>query len=158
MKKFSTILLVMFMVLFWIYRMAIALTAEMGIDFFGIVPLDMTTEVILLFVVLLCLIMIVKRSLAGALIYLLTYGIYFGKILVDNVTAISSGKVSPEAALNAFVALIGIILPICVLIDLLIDKNRKANPVDNKTDWFYKNEQYDRKLDERTDKNNYRLL
>ena len=25
-------------------------------------------------------------------------------------------------------------------------------------DWFYKNEQYDRKLDDRADKNNYRTL
>ena len=38
------------------------------------------------------------------------------------------------------------------------DKNRKAHPKDKKTDWFYKNEQYDRKLDERADKNNYRTM
>ena len=44
------------------------------------------------------------------------------------------------------------------LFDLIIDKSRKANPKDKKTDWFYKNEQFDRKLDERADKNNYRTL
>lgn len=27
-----------------------------------------------------------------------------------------------------------------------------------KTDWFYKNEEFDRKLDDRADKNNYRTL
>ena len=55
-------------------------------------------------------------------------------------------------------SMIGIILPLAVLLDLLLDKNRKMNPKDEKTDWFYKNEQFDRKLDDRADKNNYRTL
>ena len=41
---------------------------------------------------------------------------------------------------------------------MLLDKNRVNNPKDKKTDWFYKGEQYDRQLDERADKNNYRTL
>ena len=45
-----------------------------------------------------------------------------------------------------------------VLFEMLIEKNRMAHPVDKKTDWFYKNEEYDRKLDDRADKNNYRTL
>ena len=28
--------------------------------------------------------------------------------------------------------------------DLLLDKNRKANPKNKKTDWFFKNEKFDR--------------
>jgi len=44
-----------------------------------------------------------------------------------------------------------------VLFDLLFDKNRKEHPVDKKTDWFYKNENFDRKLDERADKNHYKF-
>ena len=59
---------------------------------------------------------------------------------------------------NAFVSLVGMIIPIAVLLDLLLDKGRKAHPVDKKTDWFYKNKQFDRELDERADKNNYRTL
>ena len=55
-------------------------------------------------------------------------------------------------------SIIGIILPLIVLIDLLLDKNRKENPKDKKTDWFYQNEQFDRKLDDRADKNNYRTI
>ena len=42
-------------------------------------------------------------------------------------------------------------------LNVLLDKNRKAHPVDKKTVWFYKNEQYDRKFDERADRNQYRL-
>ena len=53
---------------------------------------------------------------------------------------------------------IGIILPIIVLLELLFDKNSQNHPTDKKTDWFYKNGEYDRELDERADKNNYRTL
>ena len=59
---------------------------------------------------------------------------------------------------SAFFSLIGVILAVAVLIELLLDKNRKVHPVDKKTDWFYKNEQFDRKMDDRADKNNYRTL
>ena len=51
---------------------------------------------------------------------------------------------------------LGIILAFAVLVDLAVDKGRK--PKDKKTDWFYANEQYDRQLDDRADKNNYRTL
>lgn len=158
MKNFSTWLLVMFMVMFWVFRMIVALTAELGIDFAGITPTDMTTEVILLFVVLLSLVFIIKRNIIGALIYLLAYGIYFGKSLFDNIISITSGGATMQNSLNAFIALIGIVIPVCVLFDLLIDKNRKANPVDKKTDWYYKDDKYDREMDDRADKNNYRTL
>lgn len=158
MKNFSTWLLVMFIVMFWVFRMIVALTSELGIDFGGIVPLDMTTEVILLFTVLLSLIFIIKRNIIGGLIYLLTYGLYFGKTLLDNVMSITSNGLTAGNSLNAFIALIGILLPVIVLIDLLLDRNRKLNPVDKKTDWYYKDDKYDRKMDDRADKNNYRTL
>ena len=59
---------------------------------------------------------------------------------------------------NMIFSMLGIIIALAVLIDLLLDKNRKANPKDKKTDWFYKNEQFDRELDDRADKNNYRTM
>ena len=42
-----------------------------------------------------------------------------------------------------------------MLDESLLDKNRKLNPKDKKTDWFYQNEEFDRKLDDRADKNNF---
>ena len=158
MRNFSTWLLVIFMVMFWVFRLIVAVTSELGIDFGGIAPLDMKAEVILLFVVLICIIFIIKRNIIGALIYLLTYGLYFGISLFNSIGAITSNQDMLGAGLNAFVNLIGVAIPIAVIFDLLLDKNRKANPVDQKTDWYYKNEDYDRKLDERADKNNYKTL
>ena len=160
MKNFSTWLLVMFAVMFWGFRVIVAVMAQLSQDFGGIVPLNLTLEIILLFVALVSFILIVKRKMLGALIYLLTYGIYFGTDLFNRLTIIieATDEVAPENMMNAVFAFIGIILPIAILLDLLADKNRKANPKDKKTDWFFKNEKFDRKLDERADKNNYRTL
>ena len=67
MKKFSTWMLVMFMVLFWLLRVVIALAYELKWNFAGLVPLNQSMEIALLFVFLLCLILIVKRKMIGAL-------------------------------------------------------------------------------------------
>ena len=163
MKNFSTWLLVMFMAMFWAFRIIVAVTYELGADFGGIEPLNQTLEIILLFVVLACMLLIIKRKMIGALIYLLGYGMYFGTNLMTGITTLITANSDMNMSnagmyLNTFIALIGIIIPVAVLFDLLLDKNRKANPKDKKTDWFYKNEQFDREMDDRADKNNYRTL
>ena len=157
MKNFSTWLLVMFMGLFWLFRIVVALMTQVDEDFMGIVAFNETIEIILLFVVILCMILIVKRKIVGGLIYLLSYGMYFGPNLIDKAMSMMQGNtLTGGDYLTVFVSLIGIIIPLAVMIDLLADKNRKAHPKDNKTDWFYANEQFDRKTDDRDDKNNYR--
>lgn len=163
MKNFSTIMLVMFMAMFWILRIVVAFTYEMGGSLGGIVPFNQSMEIVLLFVVLVCMLLIVKRKIIGALIYLLSYGMYFGTNLMTGITAMlnTTAEITVDSMgmyLTTFVSLIGIAIPVAVLFDLLLDKNRKANPKDKKTDWFYKNEQFDRKMDDRADKNNYRTM
>jgi len=114
---------------------------------------------VLLFVVLLCIPFIFKRKLIGALIYLGAYGWYFGMGLFNNVMTVIGGETLAMAGyMDMFIALIAIVLPIVAVFDILLDKNRKKNPIDKETDWFYKNKQYDREMDERADKNNYRTM
>ena len=161
MRNFSTWLLVMFMIMFWAFRAIVAVAAEFGMDFAGFHPLNNQMEIILLFVVLVCMILVVKRKLVGGLIYLLGYGMYFGVDLYNNVMMMleaGEGVSMTSIYANSFASVLGMILAIAVLLDLLVDKGRKANPKDKKTDWFYKNEKFDRKLDDRADKNNYRTL
>ena len=55
MKNFSTWMLVMFMAMFWVFRIAVAVTYELGANFGGIEPFNQTLEIILLFVVLVCM-------------------------------------------------------------------------------------------------------
>ena len=160
MKNFSTWLLACFMVMFWAFRAVVTLMAELHQDFGGIVPLNKTLEIILLFVVLVCIVLVVKRKMVGALIYLLSYGMYFGTDIFKNINTIieMEGQLPATTFMNLFVSFIGIILPVAILLDMLVDRNRKNNPKDKKTDWFYKNEKFDRQLDDRADKNNYRTL
>lgn len=159
MKKLSTYLLVMFMVMYWVLRIIIALSAELGKDFIGITPINSTFEIALLFAFLVCVVLVVKRKLTGGLLYLTLYGIYFGGDVTAKLNTLSTnGSLSMAENMGLMISMLGIILPLAVLIDLLLDKNRKLNPKDKKTDWFYQNEEFDRKLDDRADKNNYRTM
>ena len=158
MKNLSSWLIVMFILMFWLFRVIVAITGSMNSDFM-VKPIDQTAEIVLLFVVLICVPFIFKRKLIGALVYLGCYGWYFGRGLIENIMPLINGEqLGMETTTELFFALIGVALPIFALFDILLDKNRMKNPVDKKTDWFYKNEEYDRKLDERADKNNYRTL
>ena len=159
MKKFSTYLLVVFMILFWVLRIVITLASQLGKSFMGIVPMNETFEIAILFLTLLCVVLIVKRKMIGSLLYLTIHAIYFGGDVTNKLNILARNETLTLAQSTEFMySLIGIILPLAVLLDLLLDKNRKMNPKDEKTDWFYKNEQFDRKLDDRADKNNYRTM
>lgn len=158
MKNLSSWLICFFMIMYWAFRVVVAITGSMGVDFV-VKPIDNNIEIILLFVVLICIPFIFKRKLIGAIIYLLSYGYYFGRGLYTNVMQMINGEtLSMDTYTNMFFSLIAVAIPIFALFDILLDKNRQKNPVDKKTDWFYKNKDYDRKLDERADKNNYRTL
>ncbi|MBR3255250.1 MAG: hypothetical protein IKF97_03390 [Clostridia bacterium] len=158
MKSFSTWMLVLFMGMFWIFRVLVAVLPEFGTTLGNIVPLNSQLEIILSFVVLACIVLVIKRKVIGGLIYLVAYGMYFGVDLFNNIGQVINGSTSMETTVNAFISFLAIILAVAVLFDLLLDKTRKKNPKDKKTDWFYNNEKFDRQLDERADKNNYRTL
>ena len=158
MKKLSTYLLVMFMIVFWIIRIIITIASQMGKDFLGMTPINEGFEIAILFATLLCLVLIVKRKLLGSLLYLTIHALYFGNDVTNKLSIMSHDALTVAQSTDLMFSMIGIILPLAVLIDLLLDKNRKENPTDKKTDWFYKNEEFDRKLDDRADKNNYRTL
>lgn len=159
MKKFSTYLLVMFMIIFWIVRIAVTIMSQMGKDFMGMVPMNETFEIVILFATLLCLVLIVKRKLVGSLLYLVLHAIYFGGDITNKLSILTNNEALTLAQSTELIfSMLGIILPLAILIDLLLDKNRKDNPKDKKTDWFYQNEKFDRELDERADKNNYRTM
>ena len=70
MKKFSTYLVVMFMIVFWVIRIIVTLMSELGKDFMGMVPMNETFEIAILFATLLCLVLIAKRKLTGCLLYI----------------------------------------------------------------------------------------
>lgn len=159
MKNLMSYLLVMFMILFWGFRIMVAVNASLDSDFV-VKPTDFTMEVVLLFVTLVCIILVVKRRIVGGLLYVFSHGLYFGVDVYNIVMPIINEEATLgfDQATPLLCSAIGIILPIIVLLELLFDKNSQNHPTDKKTDWFYKNGEYDRELDERADKNNYRTL
>ena len=150
-------LITMFAGLFWIIRVVISVTMSLNIDLGFNIP-DVTTEIVILFITLICLVLIVRRNIAGAIMYAITYGWYFGKDIVDAVIQIQGGaQLSPTDALNVFMAFVAIILAVATVVDITLNKNRKGSTKDKKTDWFYKNKDFDREFDERADRNNYKF-
>ncbi len=84
MKNLSSWLLVMFMFMFWVFRVIVAFQAQYGNEFGGFIAFNYTVEIILLFVVILCMILILRRKLLGGILYLVSYGYYFGGYLLTN--------------------------------------------------------------------------
>ena len=154
MKSLSSWLLVMFMGMFWIFRIIVAFQAQYGETFGGFIVFNSTVEIELLFVAILCMILVLRRNWIGGIIYLASYGYYFGGYIFSNIT--SEGEMSAAVMQNVFVSAIGVIIAFCVFFDLMVNKLRKRDPKDKKTDWFFQNKEYDRKLDGRADKNQYR--
>ena len=156
MQKFSTWMILLLAIIFWGVRVIACYYSQMG-DEFMVTPLDFNLEVFLLFITVLCFVLIAKRKWLGAILYLVAYEGYFG---VDIFNTFMSGaeNLSIEQYSNMMFSIFGIILPIFVLFDMIFDTNRKLNPRDKKTDWFYRNKNFDRQMDDRSDKNNYRTL
>lgn len=159
MKNLSTWLLSMFMVMFAGFRVIVTITNQQGSPIADLVVENIGLEIALIFLTLLCLILVVKRKLIGAIIYAVSYGFYYGVGLFNTLygVLVNGETIALGNSLEILVSVIGVILPLAVLMDTLADKTRKINPVDKKTDWFYKNEQFDRKFDERADRNEYKF-
>ena len=157
MKNFSSWLIAMFAFMFWGFRLVGSALYSIGIDFM-FVPSNMTMEVVLLFLTFICICFMIKRRLLAAVIYLIAHFMYYGPSFVTHFTQIMDGTIDATQVMGMMFEFFGLVLAIAALFDVLLDKNRKAHPTDKKTDWFYKNKEFDRKLDDRADKNNYRTL
>jgi len=156
MTSLFSYLITMFGGMFWLLRVVVAVTYTLGVNF-PIVPLDFNTEIILLFVTVFAMVFIIKRNIIGALIYFVAYGWYFGNDLYNGVMNIINGEALGTDYLSIFISLIGVVIPFLTVMDIFLNKNRTGSAKDKKTDWFYENEEYTRKLDERADKNQYKF-
>ena len=72
MKELSSWLITFFIVAFWVFRVIVAVMGTMGSDFI-VQPMNLTTEIILTFVVLALVPFIFKRKLNFELEYILIY-------------------------------------------------------------------------------------
>lgn len=146
-------------VMFWIFRIIISIMATFKAEFI-ITPIDINIEIALLFLTLPCLILIFKRNIIGGIAYFGLYGWYFGMELariMENLVANGIEILPMNVVIEAIVCIVAILISLLNLLDIILSKYRKSENPSKKVDWFYKNESYDRNLDERSDKNNYRI-
>ena len=136
-------------ILFWGFRLVVVFCATMEIDF-AVQPINLNLEIGLLFLSIPCFALVLKRHLGGAFAYFILFTAYFGNDLYHCLTN-NVGNVQ-----TIMIDALGVILPLITLIDIAVNKDRMGTSEDKKTVWFYGNKEYDRELDERADKNNYR--
>ena len=158
MTSLFSYLVTIFGVLFWFFRIATTYFATTG-DSFVCEPLNVQFEIIVLFLTVPCFVLIFKRSLVGATFYLGIYGAYFGTAVYNSIRnfAVDDYGIGMAEGANLVVAAIGVIIPLLTFLDILFNKNRLSLTKDRDSDWYYKNEKYDREMDERADRNEYKI-
>lgn len=143
-------------IFFWIFRSVITALYSAGVSF-PITPLNTSWEIALVFASIPCIVLVLRRNIIGAAIYVAVYVSYFGTALYNSVNHISD-TVNAIGTVDMLMSMIGIVIPVLTFLDILFNKHRKALIGGNKsTDWFYTNKEYDRQLDERADKNQYKI-
>ena len=153
MASLFSYLMMMFVVMFWGLRIAVAVTATLGIDFL-ITPLNSNIEIGMLFITLILIVLIIRRSFIGGLAYLITYGLYFG---VDLYNKLNGSTIMQEDYMSIFVSGVAILIALLTFIDIAMSKNKKSSGGNKKTDWFYGSDNYVRQKDERDDDNQYKI-
>lgn len=142
----------MFAIMFWIFRVYVALMVSSGSEIQFTTP-GLELEITVIFITLISIFMIFKRNLIFASIYLGTYFAFFTYGI-----ALMNGNISTnKQLLNAMVMIAGIIIALLNFLDVMFNKNRKGSTKDNKTDWFYATDKYEREYDERADRNQYKI-
>ena len=142
----------MFAIMFWLFRVYVALMVSSGSEIQFTTP-GLELEITVIFITLISIFMIFKRNLIFASIYLGTYFAFFTYGI-----ALMNGNISTnKQLLNAMVMIAGIIIAILNFLDVMFNKNRKGSTKDNKTDWFYATDKYEREYDERADRNQYKI-
>ena len=142
----------MFAIMFWLFRVYVALMISGGAEIQFTTP-GIELEITVIFITLVSIFMIFRRNLIFASIYLGTYFAFFTYGI-----ALMNGDISTsKQLLNAMVMVVGIIIALLNFLDVMFNKNRKGSTRDNKTDWFYATDKYEREYDERADRNQYKI-
>ena len=156
MTSLFSYLLTFLAVIFWAFRAVVTVMFQLDNPLFA-QPSNLNYEIIVLFLTLPCIVGICKRNIVFAAGYLALYATYFGNTLylvVQNATDVGITLINSA---DMLCTVIGIIIPLLIFFDILLNKNRTLGTGAKKEDWFYANEQYDRKFDERADRNQYKF-
>ena len=156
MRTMSNYLMVMFSIMLFIFRFVVVFAATMEMEFM-VQPINVDYEIGLLFIMVISIILMSKNKLTGPIILTIASIAYYGPTLLEQVNGLSAGA-SVEFAMQVIMNTICLVIPIFDFFVIAFAKEQEKRPVDKKTDFYYKTDKYDRKYDERADKNNYRIM
>ena len=156
MKSFEYYLILLFSGMLFIFRMIVVITTVLGIKY-SVVSLNVPLELGLLVLMLISIMLMVKTKLIGATIFLVSSLVYYVPDLIYSLKNLNEVTSTMEGNVQLVATVIGILIPLFAFFITLMAKKQQVHPTDKKTDFFYKGKQYDRKYDERADKNNYRI-
>ena len=156
MKNLASWLITIFVIMFWIFRLIVTYMSSIELQT-PFAPTDMITEIIVLFISIVAILLYVKRNFLGAIIYAIAYGYYFGVNAFNSLINLINNPTNLEAGTALFAPLVALVLVVCVLLDLALNKDKHEGRDKKNTHWFYKDKKYERKLDERADKNQYKF-
>lgn len=157
MKMMSHYLIIMLSVMLFVFRLIVLFTTTMGIEFV-VQSFNVNFEIAYILLMLVCIVLMSRSKLTGSVIFLVSSLLYLGPTLWNQFTYLADHQATMELATQMIVTVICLLIPIFSFFIIAFAKQQEKKPVDKKTDFFYKNEAYDRKYDERADKNNYRTM
>lgn len=157
MKSLFSYLITILAVIYWMFRVIVSLMYSMGKEFIC-QPLDPNIEIGILFLTIPSIIFIIRRNVIAATLYFGMYAAYFGTILFNSLTGMPAEQETLAFSnfTSIFVTALGVVIPFLVFADVAIQKS-SFHPVDKNTEWYYNNEKYERKYDDRADTNHYKI-
>lgn len=144
-----------FAVFFWLFRLVVTFAPNINWNLPFTSP-NQTIEIILLFISVLGLIGIFKRKTFLTAIYLAAFFAYYGyemSVIISN----STGEFSTSDIKLLLIYGLGILIALINFLDVLLNKERKGSTKNQNIDWYYEEGKFERDIDERTDRNKYRI-
>ncbi len=142
--------------IFWIFRVVITVLYTSDIPF-TIIPLNLTAEIVLMFITFLCIVLISKRKMIGAIGYLIAHSAYFGVDLYKNIALILENQPLTSTYATLLISIVAVVIPILAIMDIGLNSGKKSILRNRNTDWFFNTHDYERKFDEREDRNHYKF-
>lgn len=155
MKSVFSYLIVFCAIIFWAFRVVVCFMYSMKKEFLCI-PLNLNIEIAILFLTIIFMIFIVRRNFVATTFYFGMYAAYFGGSIFENFAATKEQVLAIANSLSLTMNFLGVLIPCLVFLDVAIQK-MNYHPKDGKTDWYYDNEKFDVKYDERADRNQYKI-
>jgi len=142
--------------IFWIFRLIVALMYTGGTAF-AFAPMNITIEIILLFITFVCIIFIARRKMLGAVAYLIAQCAYFGVDAYRNLEIILEGTPTNTTYLSLMISVFAVLIPVLAIMNIGLSTGKKSTGKNKKTDWFYATTEHDREFDDRADRNQYKF-